>query len=591
MNTALKTMKFFVLASVFAVTAQAQTAKRYIVIYKSQQGYTQMDNYMKLESASKPFKLSKSLKNIHMQVINASNAESIEQLKSHPEVEAVVEEITIPVPKFSRNIKISSTPLNVIHPLNANANPDSFNQTDGTPWGIVAVKAPGAWGLSDAGSKARVLIIDTGIDKNHEALSNQLEKAKNFTAGATGSVDPNNYADEVGHGTHCAGTVLGQYNDQTGFVGVAPKAKLLAAKVCTAKGCQTGDIVAGIDWGVEQKVDIMSMSLGMPGEVNTGKPFLDALATAALEFQNKPLKTALANAETAGVFIVAASGNSATEAVPATPTTPAAPAKNPKIGYPAKAATVYSVGAVDSTLTKTTFSQWGPELDISAPGAGVFSTVPMQSGRDSLVYLMIDGQKTKVKSVSFAGTKEITIPKLGSLVYAGLGKPDDFTKINVAGKFALIQRGEITFADKVKNAQAAKAAGVVVFNNAAGLAQGTLSEDGKTEIDYPVVMIEQAEGNKLVAQLTSGKAASAEVSTIKTNYALMDGTSMATPHVAGVAALVISTYKLTHGGQTMKPADVRALLSKTAMKLAPSTDNKYGAGLVQADKAVQAASK
>ena len=66
---------------------------------------------------------------------------------------------------------------------------------------------------------------------------------------------------------------------------------------------------------------------------------------------------------------------------------------------------------------------------------------------------------------------------------------------------------------------------------------------------------------------------------------------MATPHVAGVAALVISAYKMAHGGQTMAPAALRAMLSKTAFQLGPNTDNQYGAGIIQADAAVFAASK
>ncbi len=586
-NTVFKNMKLLVLASVLALfsTAQAQTAKRYIVVYKSEQGFKQMDNYMKLESSNKAVRVSKSLKNIQMQVITVANTSIIEQLKTHPEIETVVEEAVWPVPKLTQQLQLVQTSDSVIHPLNANANPDSFMQTEGTPWGIIAVRAPGAWGLSDAGSKTRVLVIDTGIDKNHEALNNQIELTKNFTAGASGTVDPADTTDEVGHGTHCSGTIAGQYNDQTGFVGVAPKAKLLMGKVCTAKGCQLGDIAAAVDWGIEQHVDVMSMSLGGPGEIKTGNPLQDIIGNLLLSQMNKPLIAALAKAETAGVFIAAASGNSATLGDATTPAT------NPKIGYPAKATTVYAVGALDSTLAKTSFSQWGPELDITAPGAGVLSSVPMQSGRDSLVFLMMNGQKDKIKSVSFSGTKEISTPKIGNLVYAGLGKPEDFAKVNVAGKFALIQRGEIKFADKVKNAQAANATGVVIFNNAAGLTQGTLSEDGKTEIDYAVVMIEQAEGDKLVALLNAGQVASAEVSTVKTNYALFDGTSMATPHVAGVAALVISAYKLNHGGKTLSPADLRSLLSRTAMPLSPNSDNQYGAGLIQADKAVVEASK
>lgn len=584
-----RTMKFLMLTAIFALlTSGTAHAKRYFVVYKSQQGFKMMDNYMKLESAAKAFGLTKSLKNVHAMVLSTENLSAVEQLKKHPEIEAVVEEGFLPAPKpvngfFKASVSLAS---GGITPANTNANPDGFIQTNGTPWGIIAVKAPGAWGLSEAGSQTRVLVLDTGIDLNHEALQYNIEKAKNFvTPQAGGTSDPNDVTDEVGHGTHVSGTIAGQYNDQTGFVGVAPRAKILMGKVCSAQGCSMIDIAAGIDWGIEQKVDVISMSLGGPGAEKCKLVDLQCWAMNYLIAQlNKPIIKSLESAEAAGVFVVAAAGNSATEA------TATEPAKNPAIGYPAAGETVFSVGALDSQLVKTSFSQWGPVLDISAPGAGVQSSVPMQSGRESLVYLVISGQKNKIPSMSFAGTKEITNPKIGELVPAGLGKPEDFNGINVAGKFALISRGEIAFADKVKNAQAAKAAGVVIYNNAAGLTQGTITADG-TEIDFPVVMIEKTVGENLVNMLRGGAVASAEVSTVKTNYAFFDGTSMATPHVAGVAALAISAYKISHGGKTIAPAALRDLLKRTAFPLGPNEDNKYGAGIIQATTAVSAAVK
>jgi serine protease len=535
-----------------SVTAKTVAAKnRYLVIYKSQQGHMAMESFMQNESGH-AYGLKNSLKYINGMVIQTPNQKVIEQLRSHPEVALIEAEFFTPSPKPVNGYKISTVPeevppteIPVVAPVVTPASP-VFQAGEKTPWGIVTVKAPEAWTLSDSGANARVLVLDTGIDKDHPALKANFEKGQNFFESDTGP-NPGDFLDKEGHGTHCAGTIAAAYDTTTGFTGVAPKAKILMGRVCGDLGCSNIAVAQGINWGIQQKVDVISMSLGGP-------------ATSSAE------RMAVLNAEKAGVVVVAASGNDGTG----------------KVSYPAALPTPVAVGAIGSDIKKTSFSQWGPELDIVAPGAAVLSSIPRGSGRDSVAHIITDAGKIRVNSSAFGGTKEITVPKLGQLVAAGLGKPEDFTKVDVKGKFALIGRGEIRFSEKVANAMKAQATGVVIYNNAAGLMQGSLTEDG-SELDIAVVMIEQTEGLKLMDLLGKGQSASAELATVRSDYALFDGTSMATPHVAGVVALIKSANK------KLTPAQVRTILSTTAMKLGPNDQNEYGAGLIQADKAVQAA--
>ncbi|AZZ36620.1 serine protease [Bdellovibrio sp. qaytius] len=539
-----------VLATV-ALCNVASAKDRYLVIYKSQQGFAAMNQFMLTEGVAS-IKVEESLVHINGQVLQTSNPKAIAALRTNPEVEVIEAETFTPAPKpvngfkLSKAVKAQAWAQEVPSQDNDSQSVPHLNEGVATPWGIMAVHAGEAWDNAKAGAKARILVLDTGIDKNHPALKNNFEQGRNFFQSFDGP-NPDDFADKEGHGTHCSGTIAGAYNEATGFTGVAPLAKLLMGRVCGDLGCSNVAVAQGINWGVEQKVDVISMSLGGP-------------ATSTAE------RKAVENAEKAGVVVVAASGNGG----------------NAAVSFPAALPNVIAVGAIDSSITKTSFSQWGPELDIVAPGAAVVSSVPQGTGRDSNTQITVAGVSTVVKSAAFSGTKLFATPKVATLVPAGLGKPEDFAKVDVKGKFALISRGEITFADKIKNAMAAGATGAVIYNNTTGLMQGALTEDG-SELDAAVVMIEQSVGQDLVAKITAGTEVSAAISTSPSDYAMFDGTSMATPHVAGVVALIKSANK------KLTPAQVRTIIATTARPLSPNDQNQYGKGLIQADAAVKMA--
>jgi len=149
----------------------------------------------------------------------------------------------------------------------------------------------------------------------------------------------------------------------------------------------------------------------------------------------------------------------------------------------------------------------------------------------------------------------------------------DTVNTAVAGKVCLIARGTIDFATKVSNCQASGGVGAVVYNNAAGGFLGTL---GTTVTNIPSVTASDTEGAAMLNQLGQ----SATVGVTRTNYAYYDGTSMATPHVSAVAALVWSYFP------TCTAAQLRTSLDNSALDLGTvGCDTKYGFGLVQAKAA------
>jgi subtilisin family serine protease len=394
------------------------------------------------------------------------------------------------------------------------------------PYGIRLVQADRLSDLN-AGNR-KVCIIDSGYDRTHEDLSAN-EVGGEYDVG-TGWW----YTDENHHGTHVAGTVAAINNEGIGVVGVNPnrKLKLHIVKVFGAEGWAYSSTLASaaIKCG-KAGANVISMSLG--GATPT-----------------KTEERAFARLEAKGVLSVAAAGNDGTSA----------------ISYPAGYASVMMVAALDETKAWAPFSQFNTKVEIAGPGVHVLSTVPMGTGSESS--LTVGATAYAPGTMDGSPRASVTAP----LADFGLG---DSVNTAVAGKVCLIARGAIPFADKVTNCQNSGGVGAVVYNNAAGGFNGTL---GTAVTTIPSVTASDTEGAAMKNQLGQ----SATVSVKAANYAYFDGTSMATPHVSAVAALVWSYFP------TCSAVQIRSVLGKSALDLGePGRDLKFGFGLVQAKAAYE----
>jgi thermitase len=188
--------------------------------------------------------------------------------------------------------------------------------------------------------KARIFILDTGIDAQHEDIKNNYLSFK---------TEYDN--DPQGHGTHCAGIAAAVSNNQKGIASFSPDNTLLqvtAIKVLNANGIGTQEkIVGGIIAAADAGADVISMSLGGPSSDNKQKVYKRAVKYAADK----------------GAIVVVAAGNENTNATRISP---------------ANAEGVIAVAALDEKLQKATFSNTVNDLKmaVAAPGVSIFSTLP-----------------------------------------------------------------------------------------------------------------------------------------------------------------------------------------------------------------------
>ncbi|HEX9985399.1 MAG TPA: S8 family serine peptidase [Thermoanaerobaculia bacterium] len=411
------------------------------------------------------------------------------------------------------------------------------------PYGIDSVRARDAW-VGTKGENVNVVVVDTGVDFQHGDLGSVY-------AGGTNVIDPKALPmDDNGHGTHVAGTIAAADNS-FGVVGIAPKVRLWAVKVLDANGQgSSASVVAGVDWAIARKRElggrwILNFSLGSPRSSTFEREAFQRLADA-------------------GILAVAATGNDSSNLA-------AAP-----VGFPAGYPTVFAVGAIDSANKVASFSNQGPEIDVVAPGVTVLSTIPRGTG--SIAYVSVNPSLTYIGQ-PLDGAKLGSIS--GELVFCGVGLPEEFPA-RVNGRIALIQRGgDITFALKTRRALQAGAIGVAIFNHDNSTMNWTLVNSGDpADVDFPwplVVALRKEDGEALKSQRGV-----VELGHAVDDYGTLSGTSMATPHVAGVAALVWSAAPSATAQQ------VRDAIATTARDLgALGFDVTYGNGVVDALEAAR----
>ena len=485
------------------------------------------------------------------------------------------------------------------------------------------ITVPQTWKQGYKGEGMVVAVIDSGLDVNHEVLritdpskakfknQEEIEAAKKAAGIDYGKwyndkvvyaydyfdgTDNIKEAERDSHGMHVTGIATGNPDKEAGngekIYGVAPEAQVMFMRVFSDRQKTTGSAlyVKAIDDAVALGADTINMSLGSStgSTVNAGSDIIDAIKRARAK----------------GVSVLISAGNSNTfgngYSRPA--------AENPDYGLVGNPSTVedsISVASINNKIITTEVFEV----------KGLEGNAEVDNGKFDYSKSATDTDFEKGKEYEY--------------VSVGLGKEDDFKDLDLTGKLALIQRGEIPFSEKIANALHHGAVGAMVYNNVEGSNLG-MAIDGDAK-KIPSVFISKRYGEalkagsyKVVFNNTMANRPSPEAdqlsdfsswgvttdgqlkpdvtapggnifSSLNDNtYGDMSGTSMASPHVAGVAALVKEYLVKNHPELTPEQvsATVKALIMSTAKPHVNKETGVYtsprqqGAGVVDTAAAV-----
>lgn len=445
------------------------------------------------------------------------------------------------------------------------------------------------------GKGIKIGILDTGMDYNHPDLKDAYKGGYDFVDNDndpmettyvdwknSGKPEVNGGTYYTNHGTHVAGIIGGRgvADSEYSSVGAAPEADLYAYRVLGPYGGGTSEgIIAGIDKAVQDGMDVINMSLG-----------------ATLNDPLYATSIAVNNAVLSGVTTVVAAGNNGD--------------KMYTLGSPGTAALALTVGA-------------------SSVAIDLYQYTGTHNGEDYNLRQLTKNYKDDLSTL-----KDKTV----QLVDVGLGDPNGYKGKDVKGKFVFMNRGVYTLDSKVAYAKAQGAVGVIMANDEANKAEGAIQTFlGESMNAIPSFSVSFEEGSVISTALKAGKTefmfgdfkkvqtASDELAGFSSRgpsrinydikpevtapgvsilatvpfymndktvdgskpedykyaYARLSGTSMATPYVAGVSALLLQSNK------NLEPADVKSILMNTADPLAKEYSVfEVGSGRVDAYEAI-----
>jgi subtilisin family serine protease len=218
------------------------------------------------------------------------------------------------------------------------------------------VRAPAAWNINTGSPNIVVAVLDTGIDLDHSDLIGQLWVNPGEIRGNGLDDDGNGHIDDIhgwnvlesgssvidddhGHGTHVSGIIAARGNNGQGIAGMAWSSRVMVVKVLDEYGDgYYSDLAEGLTYAADNGARVANLSLGgtMPSQL---------------------LQDAIDYAHARGTLIVAATGNT-----------------NSAIQYPAASDNTLAVAASNRDDERASFSCYGPEADLTAPGSSIYST-------------------------------------------------------------------------------------------------------------------------------------------------------------------------------------------------------------------------